>query len=105
MDNQLSTGNVLNPRPAGSQTEVVAELTAMLGEILGPEVIEIIPIRSDTEFLKDLGMNSIQVVSLAEMVAERYGERVDFIGWISGKSMRQLTRLSLGQVAAMIARS
>jgi acyl carrier protein len=81
---------------------VFLQLKAMISQVIGADVVEIIGVREDSSFIKDLEMSSIQIVEFAGMVQERYGDRVDFVAWLSKKSVLKLTRLTVGDVVKRI---
>jgi acyl carrier protein len=86
-----------------TEESVFLELKGFLTEILGEDVVEIVGVDRNSGFLKDLDMDSIQITVFAEKVNVRYGDRVDFMAWLSGKSLRKLLHLTVGQVSAFIA--
>jgi acyl carrier protein len=91
-------------QPADDDEEsVFLELKGIITELLGEDVVEIVGVSRDSAFLKDLDMDSIQIVAFAERVGGRYGGRVDFAAWLSGKPLRELLQMTVGQVAAFIA--
>ena len=57
----------------------------------------------DTSFNADLELESIEFVALAEKLQHRYGERIDFVGWISNKSLDDIIALTVGDLVRFIA--
>jgi acyl carrier protein len=79
---------------------VLADLTVMLREVLdGYEIGEITP---DTLFGEDLEMESIDLVALGGLLAERYGDRVNFAEFIAGLDLDEIIGLSVGRLTDYI---
>jgi len=79
---------------------VLADLTVMLREVLdGYEIGEITP---DTLFGEDLEMESIDLVALGGLLAERYGDRVNFAEFIAGLDLDEIIDLSVGRLTSYI---
>jgi acyl carrier protein len=79
---------------------VLADLTVMLREVLdGYEIGEITP---DTLFGEDLEMESIDLVALGGLLAERYGDRVNFAEFIAGLDLDEIIDLSVGRLTGYI---
>jgi acyl carrier protein len=87
-----------------TQESVFLQLKEMIAGIIGEDVVEIIGIQMDSRFAKDLEMDSIQIVAFAEMVQEKYGHLVDFVSWLSKKSILKLISLTIGDVVELIVR-
>jgi acyl carrier protein len=83
--------------------EVLADLTRMLGEVIGEDELEVMDeITLDTSFNEDLELESIEFVALAELLMEHYGERVDFVAWIAELELEQIIEMQVGQLVAFI---
>lgn len=70
-----------------TRDQILADIRAMLTEIIGPEYALALDIGMDTSFEEDLELESIEFVKLATMLTERYGERVDFVVFLGGKEL------------------
>jgi acyl carrier protein len=57
----------------------------------------------DTTFAEDLELESIEIVALAEQVQDRYGDEVDFPGWLGELELDAIIGLTVGQLVARIA--
>ena len=84
--------------------QVFEFLKEAIAEVIGEEAASVIDITPRSQFIKDLEMDSIQIVAFGEKVNERYGASVDFVGWLSNKPIRKLLKLTVGEVAGFIAR-
>jgi acyl carrier protein len=68
--------------------------------LIGSEVV--IPITAETSFGTDLELESIELVVLLEKLQAEYGDRVDFVTWLSGKDIDELAKLTVGQLTDYI---
>ena len=86
------------------KTAVLADVDSMLRGVLGdfgPDA----DIALDTTFRDDLGMESLDVVSLAGRLQARYGNSVNFALFVSGLDVDSLGDLTVGQLVDFIADS
>jgi acyl carrier protein len=79
--------------------ETVAEL---IRQVIGEEWAEEVEITAETSFSDDLELESIEFVALAELLQERFGDQVDFVGWISSMELDQIIGLHVGQLVDFI---
>ena len=84
------------------QEAVFGKLCDYIAEIIGSDVAEIVGIEPESQFVKDLEIDSIQIVAFAEKVIEDYGDRYDFMGWLSSRPLRQLLKLRVRDVVDQI---
>ncbi|WP_306204813.1 acyl carrier protein [Actinoplanes sp. RD1] len=85
------------------KADILDEVAAMLRAVLGEfGVDEVTPA---TTFRDDLGMESIDVVSLAGRLQARYGSSVNFALFLSGLDAEAVGELTVGQLADFIADS
>lgn len=82
----------------------LAEVAGMIRDVIGEEWAEERPIGMDTAFNRDLELESIEFVALAERMQERYGDTVDFPGWLAGMELEQIIELRVGDVVEFIDR-
>lgn len=83
---------------AETTTTVLAEVAAMLGSILDEYGIDDIDIDRDSRFHDDLELESVDLVTLAGMLAERYGERVNLAEFIADLGLDEIIELTVGQL-------
>jgi acyl carrier protein len=84
------------------EREVLGTLGKLIVEVVGDEFATIAPIEMNTSFSADLELESIELVALAEKLQNHYGERVDFVGWISTKELDEIIGLTVGQLVEFI---
>jgi acyl carrier protein len=77
----------------------------IIRDVVAEEWIREVPITHDTAFNADLELESLEFVALAERLQERYGSRVDFVGWLSGQSLEQIIAMKVGDLADFLDRS
>ena len=87
-----------------SEAEVLQQVAEMVREVIGEEWALDVPITMTTSFSRDLELESIEFVALAERMKERYGKRVDFAAWLSGMELKEIIELEVGQLVGFIVR-
>jgi acyl carrier protein len=89
---------------AKTREEVLATVARLIAEVVGEEWMEDRAITLETSFEKDLELESIEFVALAEKLQERYGKGVDFVGWLSGKELDEIIGLTVGELVGFVVR-
>jgi acyl carrier protein len=85
-----------------TRDEVLATVEKLIVEVAGEEITLLAPIAMETSFNKDLELESIEFVALAEKLQQHYGGKVDFVGWISTKELDQIIALTVGDLVELI---
>ncbi|MER7169607.1 acyl carrier protein [Micromonospora sp. NPDC000207] len=80
-----------------AQASTLAELTEMINAVLGDFAVDQVVTR-DTTFQDDLGMESIDVVSLAGRLQARYGDTVNFAHFVAKLDLTTVGDLRVGQL-------
>jgi acyl carrier protein len=83
---------------------VLSEVARMVRDVIGEEWAEEVPITMETSFARDLELESIEFVALAERMKERFGRGVDFAGWLAGMELNQIIGLRVGELVEFIVR-
>ena len=83
--------------------QILAEVRTMLTEIIGAEYALSLDIGMDTSFDADLELESIEFVKLSTMLAERYGDQVDFVAFLAAKELDEIIEMTTGEVVTYIA--
>lgn len=83
--------------------EILTDIRTMLTEIIGVEYALSLDIGMDTSFEADLELESIEFVKLAAMLAERYGDRVDFVAFLAAKEVDEIIEMTVGEVVVYVA--
>lgn len=85
-----------------NRDETLAEVADIIREVIGEAWVDETPIGLETSFSDDLELESIEFVALAERLQERYGEGVDFVGWLSQKTLDDIIALRVGELVEHI---
>lgn len=84
---------------------ILATVERLVTEVAGDEILLAGPLTLATSFNGDLELESIEFVALAEKLQQHYGDRVDFVGWISTKELDQIIALTVGDLVDFIVRA
>lgn len=87
-----------------SEARILADVAQIVRDVIGEEWSTDVPIEMDTSFSRDLELESIEFVALAERVRARYGAGVDFAGWLASMDLEQILALRVGQLVELIVR-
>ena len=83
--------------------QILAEVRAMLTEIVGADYALSLDIDMTTSFDADLELESIEFVKLSTMLTGRYGDRVDFVAFLAAKELDEIIEMTVGEVVTYIA--
>lgn len=83
----------------------VADITECLVAVIGDEFLLEIEVVPETTFSRDLELESIEFIALAERLGQRYGGRVDFTSFLAGLTIDEILALTVGALAGHITRS
>jgi len=89
--------------PDDAQAQILRSVTEMLQEVIGEEWIHEMPITMETTFARELEVESIELVVLFEKLRERFGESIDFPGWLAGMEIDEIVGLTVGRLVEYIA--
>jgi acyl carrier protein len=84
-----------------TQEEVLATIAGFIREVIGQEWANEVTITMDTSFSKDLELESIEFVALAEKLQGQYAG-VEFAAWLSKMELDQIIALRVGDVVEFI---
>jgi acyl carrier protein len=85
--------------------EVLDTVRAIIKEVVGDDYEMLGPIDLTTSFNNDLELESIELVALSEKLQEIYGDKVNFVEWMSQKTLDEMIGLTVGELVAFIAGS
>ncbi|QCX28870.1 acyl carrier protein [Nocardioides jishulii] len=88
-----------------TRESVLADLERILLEVVGDDLLMDGPLEMETSFSDDLQLESIEFVALAEELLNTYGEKVDFVAWMSGMELDQVVSLTAGEVVDFVVAS
>ena len=87
-----------------SRDAIRQSVATLVREVIGEEWADDIDFTDATSFSDDLELESIEFVALAESVQERYGERVDFVAWLSEMELDAIIALTVGDLVEFISK-
>ncbi len=76
---------------------VLADLTAMLCELLEEYGLDDAEIGRDTKFHDDLELESIDLVTLSGRPRDHYGDKVDFAEFVAERELDEIIALTVGE--------
>ena len=82
--------------------EILDTVARFIAEVMGEDLELDEPIVLSTSFNADLELESIEFVALGELLQEHYGDRVDFVGWLSSKELEEIISLTVGELVEFI---
>ena len=85
-----------------SKEAILGELGGFIAAVMGDDWIGDEKVEMETSFADDIEIESIEIVALAEKVRDRWGDRVDFVGWLSAKELEDIMKLTVGDVVEHI---
>lgn len=85
-----------------TQEAVLAELEAILLDVIGDDLLLDGPLTMETSFDQDLQLESIEFVALSEKLLETYGDQVDFVGWLAEMELDEIIALTVGQLVDFV---
>src|SRR3954464_15813969 len=80
-----------------TEAEVLDDVARMVREVIAEDWAADVPIGMETSFAKDLELESIEFVALAERIRAEYGQRVNLAGWLATMDLQQILGLRVGQ--------
>jgi acyl carrier protein len=84
------------------QEQVLSEVAKIVREVIGEEWAEDIPIEMTSSFSRDLELESIEFVALAEKLKAKFGANVDFAAWLATMELSEILALEVGQLVNFI---
>jgi acyl carrier protein len=87
-----------------TKDDVLAKLSTILREVIGEEWATDVEIGRETSFNKDLELESIEFVALAERLQLAFGKQVDFTAWLADMELEQIIGLKVGEVVDFVHR-
>jgi len=87
-----------------SETSTLQVVSRLIAEVIGDQYVLDQPITLATSFSRDLELESIEFVSLAEKLRDHYGDEVNFAAWLSNKGLEEIVQLKVGDLVEFIDR-
>ena len=83
-------------------TQVLAEVAAMITQIFGDYAVDEAQLGLSTSFHDDLELESIDLVALAGLLVEAYGEQVNLAEYLAEKDLAEVIALTVGDVVEYV---
>ncbi|KPI07564.1 acyl carrier protein familyprotein [Actinobacteria bacterium OK074] len=90
---------------AADEASVLADLTGMLLVLLDELGSDDVEIGMETTFNRDLELESIDLVTLAGLLQERYGNQVNFAEFLAGMEFDEIIELTVGRLVEYVVTS
>ncbi|MFE2417541.1 acyl carrier protein [Streptomyces hokutonensis] len=86
-----------------TEDTVLADLTGMLTALLEDEYgVDDVEITMATTFNRDLELESIDLVTLAGLLQEHYGTKVNFAEFLAGMEFDEIIELTVGRLVEYV---
>ncbi|MFD0142532.1 MULTISPECIES: acyl carrier protein [unclassified Streptomyces] len=84
------------------EAAVLAELTDMIEQVLVEYELDSTEITMETRFGRDLELESIDLVTLAGLLQDRYGRSVNFAEFVASMELEEIIELGVGRLVEHI---
>jgi len=92
-------------QPAADEESVLADISGMLATLLDEYGLDDIEIGMRTTFNRDLELESIDLVTLAGLLEERYGGQVNFAEFLADMEFDEIIELTVGRLVEHVVQS
>ena len=83
-------------------SDILVTVEELITEVVGDELLLDGPLTMETSFNQDLELESIEFVALAELLQNRYGDKLDFVDWLSNKELDEMIALTVGDLVRFV---
>jgi acyl carrier protein len=83
---------------AALQAQVLDEVREVLADVIGEDYVSELDVEMETAFRADLDIESIEFVAMGEVLRERYGDRIDFVEWLTTMELDDIIALTVGEL-------
>jgi acyl carrier protein len=90
------------PNISSRYEEILAVVVEQIRESIGEDWIQHIAVDSASRFTDDLEIESIEFMKITDALQARFGNELDFVGWLSSKTIHELIGLSVGDLTDFI---
>jgi acyl carrier protein len=78
--------------------QVLDQVRDVLAEVIGEDYVSELDIEMETAFRADLDIESIEFVAMGEALRELYGDRIDFVEWLTTMELDDIIALTVGEL-------
>ena len=86
------------PTREGLALEVLDTVRDILADVIGEDYVAELDIDMATAFRADLDIESIEFVALGEALRAIYGDRIDFVEWLTTMELEEIIALTVGEL-------
>ncbi|MDH6135657.1 acyl carrier protein [Kitasatospora sp. MAA4] len=86
-----------------TEQEILREIAAMLAAVLDEYGLDDAEVTMEARFTEDLELESIDLVTLAGQLQQRWGERINFAEFIAGMELDEIIGLTVGRLVDYVA--
>jgi acyl carrier protein len=94
---------VITPKTS-SPTAVFDEIRAILATVLDLSDVDDMEIELSDSLTNDLGLESIDLVAIGQMLTERYGEQVNLAAYLADQDIDDVIELTVGGLVDFVVR-
>ena len=80
------------------ELEVLDTVRDILTDVIGEDYVTELDIDMATAFRADLDIESIEFVALGEALRAIYGDRIDFVEWLTTMELEEIIALTVGEL-------
>jgi acyl carrier protein len=84
--------------PGNLPDEVLGQVRDVLADVIGEDYVSELDIEMETAFRADLDIESIEFVAMGEALRELYGDRIDFVEWLTTMELDDIIALTVGEL-------
>jgi acyl carrier protein len=78
--------------------QVLEQVRDVLADVIGEDYVSELDIEMETAFRADLDIESIEFVAMGEALREVYGDRIDFVEWLTTMELDDIIALTVGEL-------
>ncbi|MFJ4784806.1 acyl carrier protein [Streptomyces sp. NPDC088794] len=106
MTDPIAPSTATEESTATTEDAVLADITGMLARLLEDEYgLDDVEIGMTTTFNRDLELESIDLVTLAGLLQEKYGRRVNFAEFLADMEFDEIIELTVGRLVEYVVQS
>ncbi|GAA1254751.1 phosphopantetheine-binding protein [Kitasatospora nipponensis] len=99
----MTTSGQTTERHPLTEQEILGEIAGMLAAVLGDYGLEESEVTMEARFTEDLELESIDLVTLAGRLQDRWGARINFAEFIAGMELEEIIGLTVGRLVGYVA--
>lgn len=78
--------------------QVLEQVRDVLADVIGEDYVSELDVEMQTAFRADLDIESIEFVAMGEALREVYGDRIDFVEWLTTMELDDIIALTVGEL-------